>query len=447
MRKRNEFRKSQEIALNFSLTKKKCALFLGMGMGKTATSLTAIQNFYDNLFVNKILVIGPKRVAKTVWQQETQNWEHLKDLKIQVCVGSEIERIRGLNSKAEIHVINRENVEWLIKTQPWKYDMVVVDESTSFKNNRSKRWKALKSITKNLKSIILLTGTPAPGGEMDLWAQIYLVDNGERLGRTITGFRQKYFDADYMGYSYKIKKGASDIIKKKISDICLYIDDLNLPEPVKLTYFAELPSNVRKQYDELEKEFLLTINDVDIMSPSTAGVRNKLSQMCNGAIYDNEKTTHELHNEKIEILKDIIEDNPNENFLVAYNFKSDLERLKKIFPKAKILDDSEQIQNDWNKGKIKILLAHPASAGHGLNLQFGGSIIVWFGLNWSLELYEQFNKRIDRPGQKHTVRICHIVTKDSVDEDIMKSLNGKAKVQRSILEFFKMRLKNSKHES
>lgn len=445
MRNRNEFRVSQEKALEFSLKKKKCALFLGMGMGKTATTLTAIQNFYDNFFVERILVIGPKRVAKTVWKQETQNWAHLKDLQVEICIGSELERRRALMSKKPIHVINRENVEWLIKNTPWRYDMVVVDESTSFKNHQAKRWKALKSVTKFLKSIILLTGTPAPGGEINLWAQIFLLDGGERLGRTITGFRQKYFDPDYMGYNYTIKKGASDLIKNKISDICLYIDDLNLPEPIFLTYYAELPDKVRRQYDELEKEFLITVNDIDIMSPSNAGVRNKLSQICNGAIYDNEKKCHELHSEKIEILKDIIEDNPSENFLVAYNFKSDLDRLKKAFPKAKILDDSEKIQEDWNKGKIKILLAHPASAGHGLNLQFGGSIIVWFGLNWSLELYEQFNKRVDRPGQNKVVRICHIVVKDSVDEDIMKSLDKKAKVQRSILDFFKMRLKNSKH--
>ncbi len=444
MFKRSDFRISQEKSSEFAIIKKKCALFLGMGMGKTATGLTVAKYFLDDFLVSKVLIIGPKRVANTVWKQEAQNWEHLKDLNIRICTGSNSDRSLAITSKAEIHVINRENIDWLIKKAKWKYDMIIIDESTSFKNSKSKRWRALKSVTKYCKSIILLTGTPAPGGEIDLWAQCYLIDNGERLGKNITMFRQRFFDADYMGYSYKIKEGASDKIKQLISDICLYLDPkdhLDLPDAIPLTYYAELPDNVRKQYNELEKELLLTVNNIDIMSASNAAMRNKLSQICNGAIYDSEKVAHELHDEKIQILKDIIEDNPGENFLVAYNFKSDLSRLQKAFPKAKILDDSIKVQKDWNEGKIKILLAHPASAGHGLNLQFGGSIIVWFGLNWSLELYQQFNKRIDRPGQKNIVRICHIVARDTVDEDIMLSLTKKDKTQQSILDFLKMRLK------
>lgn len=440
LKKRSDFHKCQVNALNIALLKKKCGLFLGMGIGKTVTSLTAASDFLDYFFVTKVLIIAPLRVANTVWKQESKKWEHLKDLKMVICTGTEPERLRTINSNADFYIINRENIPWLIEKCKWKWNMIIVDESTSFKSAKSKRFKALKRITKYLKSIILLSGTPSPNGEMDLWSQLYLIDNGERLGRNITTFRQRFFTVDYMGYNYKINPGASDKIKELIKDVCVVMeteDYIDLPEMIPLTVEIELPAKAQKQYDEIEKNFLLELETVDITSPTAAGLGNKLLQICNGAIYDAEKNTHEIHDEKISALKDIIEDNPNENFLIAYNFKSDLKRILKAFPKARVLSQDPKDQDDWNAGKIKMLLTHPASAGHGLNLQFGGNIIVWFGLNWSLELYQQFNKRIHRQGQVNTVRIIHIVAKGCIDERLMLAVEAKAKTQKELMVYLK----------
>jgi SNF2 family DNA or RNA helicase len=321
--------------------------------------------------------------------------------------------------------------------------MVVVDESSSFKNSKSQRFKALKKMTKYMKSLVLLSGTPSPNGEMDLWSQLYLIDNGERLGRTITNFRQRFFTSDYMGYTYKIVPGASDKIKDLIKDVCVTMsadDYLDLPGEISLTEYVEMPDHVKEQYKELEKNFLLTIGDTDIASPSASALGNKLLQMCNGAIYDGLGNTHEIHDVKIDALKEIVEENPNENFLVAYNYKSDLQRILKAFPKAVVMGEGTKEQDDWNSGKIKMLVTHPASAGHGLNLQFGGNVLVWFGLNWSLELYQQFNKRLNRQGQKNLVRIIHIVVKGGLDEKVMLALGNKAKTQQDLIDYLKFRL-------
>lgn len=438
MKNKSNLNKSQKTALNFALEKKKCALFLPMGMGKTVTSLTFIKEILDDFFVTNVLVIAPKKVANLVWKQETQQWDHLKDLKIQICTGDSIDRIRALDTKADIHVINRENVPWLVENIKWKWDCVIIDESSSFKDQSTKRFKALRKITKELKSIILLSGTPQPNGEMDLWSQMYLIDQGERLGKNITIFRRKYFTPDYMGYSYKSKENAAKEIREKIKDIAITLEiDYDLPEQIEIKKYIELSEEVKKKYKEFEKEFMITLGDTDISSLSAAAMGNKLLQICNGAIYDNDKNTHILHDEKIEVLKELIEDNKGENFLIAYNFKSDLERLKRAFPKAIVMEDSDKIQNDWNAGKIKILLAHPASAGHGLNLQGGGNIIVWFGLNWSLELYQQFNSRLRRQGQKNKVRIIHLMAKNCLDERIMQAIESKASSQSELIKYLK----------
>jgi len=439
MRKKSQLYNHQKTTIEIAKDLKKCALFLDMGMGKTATSLTISSFFYDDLFIDKTLIIAPKRVAKSVWHKEAKQWEHLKDLNIKICVGSEKERLAALNSEADIYVINKDVIPWLVKNYKWKWDMVIGDESSMFKTHSSKRVRALRKILKNLKSIILLTGTPSPNGYMDLWSQIFLIDQGERLGKTITGFRQRFFDVDYMGYNYTLKPGAKEQIDNLIKDICVTMsseDYLDLPEVIPLTEYIELPEDVKKQYKELEKTFLLQLEKAEITSASAAVLSNKLLQMCNGAIYDEEKNTHEIHDEKIKTLKEIIEDNPNENFLIGYNFKSDLKRIKKAFPKAVELKTTED-EDKWNEGKIKMLLAHPASAGHGLNLQYGGSILIWFGLTWNLEHYQQFNKRLHRPGQTKPVRIIHIVAKGCLDERVMLALGSKAKTQQDLLDYLK----------
>lgn len=442
MLKESNLHNYQKVALNIILKKKKCALFLDMGMGKTIITLTAISKMLDDFFINKTLIIAPLRVANSVWTNEAKKWEHLQHLKIKVCTGTQKERLSAINSDSDIYIINRENIPWLIQNCKWKWDSVIIDESSSFKNQASKRFRALKKITKYLKNIVLLSGTPSPNGEMDLWSQLYLIDNGERLGRTITSYRRKYFNQDYMHFKYTIIESCSDIIKKLIKDVCITMsseDYLDLPEIISLMEYIEIPEKIKKIYKSFKKDFVLSLEHKDIEAVSSAVLSNKLLQICNGAIYDKDKNTHELHDLKLIALKEIIEDNPNENFLIAYNFKSDLRRILKTIPTAIKLETKEQ-EDEWNKGNIKILVAHPMSAGHGLNLQFGGNIIVWFGLNWSLELYQQFNKRLHRQGQKKPVRIIHIVAKGYLDDKIILALNNKAETQQDLINYLKVNI-------
>jgi SNF2 family DNA or RNA helicase len=444
MLKRENLHHYQNSALDVVLNKKKCALFLDMGLGKTTTTLTAIHDLYYNFSVERILIIAPLKVANNVWHKEAQKWEHLQELDIAIATGSVNERLSAINSNKTITLINKENVPWLIEKCKWKWDMVVIDESSSFKSARAKRFRALKKVMKHIKSIVLLSGTPSPNGMMDLWSQMYLIDQGERLGRTITNYRQRFFVPDgYMGYNYKLKPGAKEQIMELIKDVCVTMtaeDYLELPECINVNEFIELPDKAKQQYKELEKEFIISLDDIDIESPSKAALGNKLLQICNGSVYDAEKNVHEIHNEKIERLKEIIEDNPGENFLVAYNYKHDLEKLQKAFPKAVKLETAKQ-EDDWNKGKIKILLAHPASAGHGLNLQYGGNVIIWYGLTWNLEYYQQFNKRLHRQGQKNTVRNIHLIAKGCLDEKVLFfALSGKAKTQKDLIDYLKHEL-------
>jgi len=444
MLKRENLHHYQNSALNVVLNKKKCALFLDMGLGKTTTTLTAIHDLYYNFSVERILIIAPLKVANNVWHKEAQKWEHLQELDIAIATGSVDERLSAINSNKTITLINKENVPWLIEKCKWKWDMVVIDESSSFKSARAKRFRALKKVMKYIRSIVLLSGTPSPNGMMDLWSQMYLIDQGERLGRTITNYRQRFFVPDgYMGYNYKLKPGAKEQIMELIKDVCVTMtaeDYLELPECINVNEFIELPDKAKQQYKELEKEFIISLDDIDIESPSKAALGNKLLQICNGSVYDAERNVHEIHNEKIERLKEIIEDNPGENFLVAYNYKHDLEKLQKAFPKAVKLETAKQ-EDDWNKGKIKILLAHPASAGHGLNLQYGGNVIIWYGLTWNLEYYQQFNKRLHRQGQKNIVRNIHLIAKGCLDEKVLFfALSGKAKTQKDLIDYLKHEL-------
>jgi SNF2 family DNA or RNA helicase len=444
MLKRENLHHYQNSALDVVLNKKKCALFLDMGLGKTTTTLTAIHDLYYNFSVERILIIAPLKVANNVWHKEAKKWEHLQELDIAIATGSVNERLSAINSNKTITLINKENVPWLIEKCKWKWDMVVIDESSSFKSARAKRFRALKKVMKYIRSIVLLSGTPSPNGMMDLWSQMYLIDQGERLGRTITNYRQRFFIPDgYMGYNYKLKPGAKEQIMELIKDVCVTMtaeDYLELPECINVNEFIELPDKAKQQYKELEKEFIISLDDIDIESPSKAALGNKLLQICNGSVYDAERNVHEIHNEKIERLKEIIEDNPGENFLVAYNYKHDLEKLQKAFPKAVKLETAKQ-EDDWNKGKIKILLAHPASAGHGLNLQYGGNVIVWYGLTWNLEYYQQFNKRLHRQGQKNIVRNIHLIAKGCLDEKVLFfALSSKAKTQKDLIEYLKHEL-------
>ena len=444
MLKRENLHHYQNSALDVVLNKKKCALFLDMGLGKTTTTLTAIHDLYYNFSVERILIIAPLKVANNVWHKEAQKWEHLQELDIAIATGSVNERVSAINSNKTITLINKENVPWLVEKCKWKWDMVIIDESSSFKSARAKRFRALKKVMKYIRSIVLLSGTPSPNGMMDLWSQMYLIDQGERLGRTITNYRQRFFVPDgYMGYNYKLKPGAKEQIMELIKDVCVTMtaeDYLELPECINVNEFIELPDKAKQQYKELEKEFIISLDDIDIESPSKAALGNKLLQICNGSVYDAERNVHEIHNEKIERLKEIIEDNPGENFLVAYNYKHDLEKLQKAFPKAVKLETAKQ-EDDWNKGKIKILLAHPASAGHGLNLQYGGNVIIWYGLTWNLEYYQQFNKRLHRQGQKNTVRNIHLIAKGCLDEKVLFfALSGKAKTQKDLIDYLKHEL-------
>lgn len=446
MLKRIDFHNYQNSLIAFAKFVNKCGLFVDMGLGKTVTTLTIILDFYNDFFIDRILIVAPLRVANTVWKQEALKWEHLKDLDIGICTGTATNRNLVIRKKHVITVINKENIPWLCENHKWIWDMVVIDESTGFKNPKAKRFKHIKNKMKYVKSLILLTGTPTPNGLLDLWSQIFLIDSGERLGKNMTMYKSRFFKpTGYMGYQFKPLPGAEDKIKELIKDVCITMkseDYLELPDKIDLYEYIEMPSNIKDQYEELEKEFILSLDSgIDIEAPSASGLHNKLLQFCNGAMYDTDKKWHEIHNLKIEALKELIEENPGENFLIAYNYKSDLERLKKAFPKMVVLSKSGDELEEWNKGNIRMLACHPASAGHGLNAQYGGSILIWFGLNWSLELYQQLNKRLHRQGQTKPVRIIHLIMKGGMDEKVMLAITSKAQTQDELIEYLKFILK------
>ncbi|KGM99563.1 DEAD/DEAH box helicase [Clostridium botulinum] len=436
----------QEYATQWILGKEKVGLLMDMGLGKTVVTLTAIQELMHDYFdIIKVLVIAPLRVAEDTWSSETEKWDHLKYLKISKILGSERERIAALNTTADIYVINRENVVWLVKYygKDWPFDMVVIDELSSFKSPKSQRFKALRKVKP--KRIVGLTGTPAPNGLMDLWSEIYLLDGGARLGKTITGYREKYFNPDKRNqsviFSYKPKEGAKEHIYEKLKDICVSMkveDYLKLPERIDNIIKINLSKFAMDKYKQLEKDLLLSLKDSDIVANNAAVLTNKLLQMANGAVYDENGDIQEIHDEKIKVLEDVIEAANGKPVLIFYSYKHDRDRLKNHF-KAKELKTSTDIKA-WNKGEILIMLVHPASAGHGLNLQGGGNIIVWFGLTWSLELYQQANARLYRQGQKENVIVHHLVAKGTMDEDVMKALQNKEVGQDALLKAVKARL-------
>ena len=448
----------QQYCIDRMVSDDKLGLMLDMGLGKTVITLSAIADLkYNRFLVNKVLVIAPKKVAEATWSKEAEKWDHLSLLKIVPILGPLQKRIRALNTPGDIFVINRENVVWLVEytRNSWPFDMVVIDEFSSFKSHQAKRFKALTWVRNHIKRFVGLTGTPTPNGLLDLWAQIYLLDQGERLGKYISHYRERYFDPDQRNrehiFSYAPKPGAEESIYKKISDICISMkaeDYLQLPDVTYNTVPVILDNKAMKDYEELERQMILQLDDsktIDVTS--AAALSNKLLQLANGAIYDENRNVHEIHKCKIEAFLELVEKLNGKSALVFYNFQHDLERiqevLKKLNLRVRVLKKVED-QDAWNRGEIDILLTHPASSAYGLNLQEGGNHVIWFGLNWSLELYQQANKRLHRQGQKEKVIIHHLIVQDTRDEDVMRALNSKGDVQDALLESLKVRIEKYK---
>ena len=420
------------------------ALFLDMGLGKTVTTLTAIRDLmYDAFEVKRVLVVAPLRVARDTWPDELRKWNHLKELTCSVVVGTVAERRRALQQDADIYIVNRENLAWLYENSRLDFDMVVLDELSSFKNHQSKRFRAMKALRPKVKRIVGLTGTPSGNGLMDLWAEFRILDMGERLGRYISQYRNLYFKPDKRNgmvvYSYKPLPGAEEAIYHQISDITVSMkatDYLEMPELVSVAKEVRLSETEKKRYDELKKSLVLELPGGEVTSANAASLTMKLSQMANGAIYTDGKDVAAIHDRKLDALDDLVESANGKPVLVAYWFKHDKDRIRERM-EARELRGPQDFA-DWNAGKIPVALIHPASAGHGLNLQQGGSILIWFGLTWSLELYQQTNARLWRQGQADkTVIIQHIVAKDTIDERILNVLKHKDGTQAALIEAVK----------
>lgn len=437
-----------------------CGVFLEMGLGKTVSTLTAINKLiYDYLEISNVLVIAPKRVAESVWQEEAEHWEHLSNLTFSKIIGSQSQRIDALNKRANVYIISRDNIAWLCQLYKGKlpFDMIVIDELSSFKSYKSQRFKALKTCQPYFHRFVGLTGTPAPNGLIDLWPQIYLMDRGARLGKTITNYRNTYFRPGRTNgsvvFSYDLLKGADKLIQDKIKDICISMkaeDYLKLPERTDNFIPLKLTDDLKRQYQEFEREKVLELVSKDDKSTeinvvNAAALSNKLLQFANGAMYDENSEAHEIHSIKVEALEEIIENANGKPVLVAWTYRFDKDRLMESLSKYKPreLKTANDIK-DWNEGKIQVLLAHPASAGHGLNLQAGGSIIVWFGLTWSLELYQQFNARLYRQGQHEHVIINHLVMSDTHDVDVINAIKRKSTKQNGLMESIKAKIEQYK---
>lgn len=467
--KETDLHKYQKACVEHIITHPFCGVFLDMGLGKTVSTLTAINYLmFDYLEINSVLVIAPKRVAESVWQEEAEKWDHLKHLRFSKIIGSAKQRISAvMDTKADIYIISRDNVAWLCALHgggKLPFDMVVIDELSSFKSYKSERFKALRGARPYLKRLVGLTGTPAPNGLIDLWPQIYLMDRGERLEKTISRYREKYFRPGqtngHVVYSYDLMSDSEYLIHKKIEDICISMkadDYLEMPERTDNYIKLKMPEQIKKQYDDFEKNKVLDLfkseqeyldnadkwvdKPVEINAVNAAALSNKLLQFANGAVYDENRKVFPIHDIKLEALKEIIEDANGQSVLVAWTFQFDRDRimdyLKKYKPRE--LKTNKDIE-DWNAGKIQVMLAHPASAGHGLNLQAGGNLIVWFGQTWSLELYQQFNARLYRQGQKNHVIINHLILQGTHDEDVIRALKNKDKKQNALMNSIKAKI-------
>ena len=444
----------QQHCINKIIEIKKLGLFLDMGLGKTVTTLTAVKELkYNRFLVRRVLVIAPKKVAEGTWTREAAKWGHTQMLRVSPVLGSQTKRIRALNTPADLYIINRENVCWLVDyyRNAWPFDMVVVDESSSFKSHSAKRFKALASVGDRIDRMVELTGTPSPNGLEDLWSQIFLLDGGERLGKRYTQFRERYFQpdkrgADGMVYSYEAKPGTEASILEKICISMKAEDYLQLPDITYHEIPVELDSKSLKAYCELEREMVLQLpeDDETISVTSAAALSNKLLQLANGALYGEDRQVHEVHGCKVEAFLELIESLQGKPALVFYNYQHDRTRILKALEKLGLAVrelKTTQDEDDWNAGKIQVLLTHPASSAYGLNLQQGGNHVIWFGLTWNYELYTQANKRLHRQGQKEKVIIHHLVCSGTRDTDVMQALQRKDDVQSWVMESLKARIR------
>jgi len=432
----------QKHAMKRIMEQSAAGLLLSCGLGKTVITLSAIGKLLPK--ISRVLVIAPLRVAEDTWSKECEKWDHLNHLRIAKVLGSEKRRVASLRTEADIYIINRENTQWLVEHygKSWPFDMVVIDELSSFKSARSNRFKALRRVRPHIKRIVGLTATPTPNGLIDLWPQIYLLDQGERLGKTLGGYREKYFVPDKRDrnsgviYTWKVKPGSEDIIYKKISDICVSMkaqDHLKMPKRIDNFVRVEMSLNEKALYQKLKRDLLLPFDEGDIDASNAAVLSNKLLQMANGAVYNENGEVRQIHRRKLDALETLWEEANCKPILIFYTYKHDKYRLLKFFKnRARELNTSQDI-TDWNEGKIEVALAHPASAGHGLNLQAGGHTIIWFGLTWSLELYQQANGRLYRQGQNKTVIVHHIVTAETMDEMVLTALARKETGQASLI--------------
>jgi len=439
----------QTYTTNYILNHPIAAVFLDMGLGKSIITLTALFDLtLDSFLIRKVLVIAPLRVARDTWPEEIEKWDHLKELKYAVAVGSEVQRKVALMQRAQVYIINRENVEWLISRSgiPFDFDMVVIDELSSFKSHQAKRFKSLLKVRPFIKRIVGLTGTPSSNGLMDLWEEYRILDMGQRLGRFIGRFREAYFVPDkrnqHVIFSYKPKPGAEEAIYQLISDITISMkgsDYLKLPELVINEVPVKLSNSEMKTLDSMKRDLITIVKGDEITAANAAALSGKLLQMANGAVYDDQGSVVQIHDRKLDALEDLVEAANGKPVLIAYWFKHDLKRIQKRF-NVEVLTSSDSIKQ-WNKGEIPVAVIHPASAGHGLNLQSGGSTLIWFGLTWSLELYQQTNARLWRQGQKETVVIHHLIAKETIDERVMKTLKDKDNTQAALIDAVKATLK------
>lgn len=428
--------------------------WLDMGLGKTVCTLTALHEMkYHRFCIRRALVIAPKKVAENTWSAEAEKWDHLQDLRLSVVLGTAKQRRDALARTADVYIINRENVQWLVKLygNAWPFDVVILDESTSFKNHQAKRFRALKAVRSKISRIIELTGTPSPHGLMDLWSQIYLLDGGQRLGRTISVYRDIYFLPDKRSrttvFSYTPKEGAADAIYKQISDICISMkseDYLELPDLIDHDIPVILDNKAARAYRDLESNMLLQVSDEDIVTATTqATLTNKLLQLCNGAVYDEQGSVAHVHDCKLEVFLETLEQLQGEHVLVYYYFRHDRDRILQALKGSglvvRVYKGAEE-ERAWNAGDVDVLLAQPASCGYGLNLQGGGHHIVWFGLTWSLEEYQQANKRLHRQGQAHPVIVHRLIVKNGIDEDVIHSLEHKDAAQEALITALKARV-------
>ena len=437
----------QERAIQKVIDQERVGLFLDMGLGKTVITLTAVRELIDDFAVTRVLVIAPKRVAEDTWSREADKWDHLKDLRISPVLGGPVERRKALEVEADVYVIGRDNVQWLVEHlgRHWPFDMVVIDELSSFKNPQAKRFRALRKVMPRVDRVVGLTGTPSPNGLMDLWAEVYLLDQGERLERTIGAYRELYFrpgaSNGHVVYQWLPRRGAAKVIEDKLSDLCVSMsaaDYLKLPERIDNVIPVKLQAAELEKYKELEREQVLSLgDDQTVVALNAAAVMNKLLQMANGCVYTDDGAYAVIHEQKLDALREII-DTAGEPVLVFYSFRHDRDTILGEIPEAEELTGPESIAR-WNAGEIRVLLAHPASVGYGLNLQDGGHVIVWYGLTWSLELYQQANARLYRQGQEKPVIIHHLIAEGTVDEQVMKALQAKDTSQAALLTALKER--------